>query len=51
MSASCCHPERSEGSHNSSWITQLTLRAQRAYVRSLTVFAARDDTRGAERSR
>ena len=43
MSAQCCHPERSEGSHKTSWITQVTSRAQIPCERSLAVCAARDD--------
>ena len=43
MSAQCCHPERSEGPHKTSWITQITARVQAIGVRSLAVYAARDD--------
>jgi len=41
-----CHPERSEGPHTASWITQTTLDDRRDYVRSLAVCATRDDAPG-----
>jgi len=36
-----CHPERSEGPHIGSWITQTALGDRPDYVRSLAVCATR----------
>jgi hypothetical protein len=36
-----CHPERSEGPHNSVWITQIILCDERVFAWSLA--CARDD--------
>jgi hypothetical protein len=43
MSAQCSHPERSEGPHKTSLITQITSRVQVTDVRSLAMNAAWDD--------
>jgi hypothetical protein len=43
MSTQCCHPERSEKPHKTSLITQITSLVPVIDVRSLAVYAARDD--------